>query len=94
MYLAEKLVPDFRTISDFRKNNPELIKEVFRHTVMLAREEGMLDLNHLSTDGSKVKANASAGRMLTKEELAFLLRFVDEELEVWAEQDEREEEAF
>ena len=94
MYLAEKLVPDFQTISDFRKNNPELIKEVFRHTVMLAREEGMLDLNNLSTDGSKVKANASAGRMLTKEELAFLLRFVDEELEVWAEQDEREEEAF
>jgi len=62
MYLAEKLMPDFRTISDFRKNNPGLIKDVFRHTVRLAREEGMLDLNHLSTDGSKVKANASAGR--------------------------------
>ncbi|NJD78669.1 MAG: transposase, partial [Candidatus Methanoperedens sp.] len=26
MYLAEKLTPDFRTISDFRKNNPDLIK--------------------------------------------------------------------
>lgn len=32
--------------------------------------------------------------MLTKEELVFLLKFVDEELEVWAEQDTLEEEAF
>lgn len=38
MYLAEKLTPDFRTISDFRKNNPDLIKNVFKHTVTLAKK--------------------------------------------------------
>ena len=59
MYLAEKLNPDFRTISDFRKNNPELVKEVFKHTVILAKQEGLIDLSNLSTDGTKVKANAS-----------------------------------
>ena len=94
MYLAEKLAPDFRTISDFRKSHPELAKEIFRHTVRLAKEEGMLDLSHISTDGSKVKANASGKRVLTKEELAVLLRFVDEELEAWAEQDRQEDEEF
>ena len=30
MYLSEKLTPDFRTISDFRKDNPEFVKEVFK----------------------------------------------------------------
>lgn len=94
MYLAEKLTPDFRTINDFRKNNPKLVKEVFKHTVILAKQEGMLDLSHLSTDGSKVKANAANKRILTKKELEFLRRFVDEELEEWAKQDNFEDDMF
>lgn len=94
MYLAEKLTPDFRTISDFRKNNPKLIKELFRHTVTLVKHEGMIDLSHLATDGSKQKACAANGRVLTREELEFLLRFVDEELEAWAKQDDIEDELF
>ena len=94
LYLSEKLSPDFRTISDFRKDSPELVKEAFRHTVTLGKEEGLLDLSHLSTDGSKVKANASNRRVLTKEELEFLLRFVNTELEEWAQQDTREDKAF
>lgn len=94
MYLSEKLTPDFRTISDFRKNNPELVKEIFKHTVSFAREEGLLDLSHLSTDGSKVKANASNRRVLTKEELRILLRFVEEELQEWAKQDTIEDKAY
>lgn len=71
MYLAEKVCPDFRTISDFRKNNPFLVKEVFKHTVTLAKNEGLLDLSHLATDGSKIKANASNRKTLTKDELNF-----------------------
>ena len=94
MFLAEKTTPDFRTISDFRKNNPDFVKEVFKHTVTLAKGEGMIDLSHLATDGSKQKANAANKRVLTKEELEFLLRFVDEELDEWAKQDDREDGMF
>jgi transposase len=94
MFLAEKLTPDFRTISDFRKNNPDIIKTVFKHTVHLARKEGMLDLSHLSTDGTKIKANAADKRILTKEELEFLMKFVENELETWAAQDSLEDDFF
>ena len=94
MYLSEKLTPDFRTISDFRKNNPELVKEIFKHTVGFAKQEGLLDLSHLATDGSKVKANASNRRVLTKEELEVLLRFVEGELQEWAKQDTIEDKKF
>lgn len=94
MYLSEKLTPDFRTISDFRKNNPEMVKEVFKHTIGLARQEGLLDLSHLATDGTKIKANASNGRVITKEELEILIRFVETELEEWAKQDTVEDERF
>lgn len=94
MYLAEKTAPDFRTISDFRKANPEVVKNVFRHTVTLAKQQGLLDLSHFSTDGTKVKANAANKRVLTKDELLFLMRFVDNELEGWAAQDKKEDEVF
>ncbi len=94
MYLSEKLTPDFRTISDFRKGNPSLVKEVFKHTVSFAKQEGLLDLSHLSTDGSKIKANASNRKVLTKDELDVLLKFVDGELEEWAKQDTQEDSAF
>ena len=94
MYLAEKLTPDFRTISDFRKDNHDLIKMVFKHTVHLARKEGMLDLSHLSTDGTKIKANAADKRIFTKEELEFLMKFVEKELETWAAQDSLEDDFF
>lgn len=94
MYLAEKLTPDFRTISDFRKNNPDIIKTVFKHTIHLVRKEGMLDLSHLSTDGTKIKANAADKRIFTKEELEFLMKFVENELETWAEQDSLEDDFF
>ncbi len=94
MYLAEKLTPDFRTISDFRKNNPDLLRDVFKHTVSFAKEEGLLDLSYLATDGTKVKANASNRRVLAKEELAVLLRFVEGELHEWAKIDAREDQQF
>ena len=91
MFLSEKLSPDFRTISDFRKDNPEVVKKVFRYRVEIGQQEGLIDLSHLSTDGSKIKANASNERVLTGDELEFLLRFVDEELEEWARQDTKED---
>ena len=94
MYLSEKLTPDFRTISDFRKENSDLVKEAFRHTVGVGRDEGLLDLSHLSTDGTKIKANASNRRVLGGEEIEYVLRFVDEELEEWARQDEIEDSEF
>lgn len=71
------LTPDFRTISDFRKNNSELLKEVFKHTVCFVKEEGLLDLSYLCTDGSKIKANASNKAVMNEEELKTLLHFVE-----------------
>ncbi|NTW58035.1 MAG: transposase [Nitrospirae bacterium] len=44
LYLSDKLSPDFRTISDLRKDYPALVKEAFKHTVSFAKKEGLLDL--------------------------------------------------
>ncbi len=35
MYLIGKLIPDFRTIADFRKDNPKALKNVFKAFVKI-----------------------------------------------------------
>jgi transposase len=59
IYLAAWQQPDFRTISDFRKNNLSELKELFVQIVMLCKHMGIIKLGHVSIDGTKVKANAS-----------------------------------
>jgi len=59
IYLGAWQQPDFRTISDFRKNNLSELKELFVQIVMLCKHMGMIKLGHVSIDGTKVKANAS-----------------------------------
>ncbi|MGD8948887.1 MAG: IS1182 family transposase [Desulfobacterales bacterium] len=59
IYLTAWQQPDFRTISDFRKNNLDELKELFVQIVMLCKHMGMIKLGHVSIDGTKVKANAS-----------------------------------
>lgn len=57
-------------------------------------EEGLLDVSHLLTGGTKLRANASNRGVLSGEEIEFLLRFVDEELEQWAKEDEVEDREY
>src|SRR3989449_5574393 len=57
--------PDFRTISDFRKQHLEAFKEVFVHVVRLAREAGLVKLGNVSTDGTKIQGNASRHKAMS-----------------------------
>jgi transposase len=64
--------PDFRTISDFRKIHLAAFRPLFLTVLRLAGELGMVRLGNLSTDGTKMGANASRheamsyGRMTEK----------------------------
>ena len=57
--------PDFRTISDFRKIHLEALKPLFLEVLRLAGELGMVKLGNLSTDGTKMGANASRHKAMS-----------------------------
>jgi len=44
-------------------------RETFKKTVTVARSLGMVNLGHISTDGTKIKAKASNNYTLSKEEI-------------------------
>ena len=56
MWLLGKLTPDFRTISDFRKDNVKALKEVFRRFTKICLELDLFGKELLAVDGSKFKA--------------------------------------
>lgn len=56
MWLLRKVVPDFRCIADFRKDNAKSIKEVFRAFVKLCNRAGLLSHESVVIDGSKFRA--------------------------------------
>ena len=57
--LAANNTPDFRTISDFRKEHLVALGGLFLKVLELCRQAGLAKLGHVSLDGTKVKANAS-----------------------------------
>ena len=69
-FLAHGLRPDFRTLCRFRREQAEALKRVFRQTVALCQERGLVSLGRLAADGSKVRANRSR-RALAEAEQAF-----------------------
>jgi transposase len=57
MYLTGGQRPNFRTISDFRKDKGSYFKTYFIEVLQICRQMGLLSLGHISIDGSKIKAN-------------------------------------
>jgi transposase len=57
--------PDFRTISDFRKIHLAALKPLFVEILRVAGELGMVQLGNLSTDGTKMHANASRHKAMS-----------------------------
>ena len=65
--LAANNTPDFRTISDFRKDNVDALSGLFVQVLALCQQAGLVKLGHVALDGTKVKANASKHKAMMEE---------------------------
>jgi transposase len=81
MWLVCRLQPDFRTISDFRKENAVSVKQVFKTFVSLCAEIGLYNVEVGVQDGSKFRAVNSKDENITSGKLEKRLEFIDEKIE-------------
>ena len=58
-WLTSDVSPDHKTISDFRKDNPEVVDKLFKYLIIKFKEQGLITGKSIAVDGTKVKANAS-----------------------------------
>jgi transposase len=62
IWLLRQLRPDFKTIADFRRDNPAAFKAVVREFTRLCRQLDLFGGQLLAIDGTKVKAVNAADR--------------------------------
>jgi transposase len=58
-------VPDFRTISEFRKRHLAALAKLFVQVLQLCAVAGLVKLGHVALDGTKIKANASKHKAMS-----------------------------
>ena len=66
IWLLGRLVPDDKTIADFRKDNGSAIRKVCAQFVALCRDMGLLTNASVAIDGSKFKAVNNRDRNFTR----------------------------
>src|SRR6201987_4921740 len=66
MWLLGRLVPDPKTIADFRKDNGAAIRKVCVHFIALCRAMGLLAQASVAIDGSKFKAVNNRDKNFTR----------------------------
>ncbi len=69
MWLTGRLMPDFKTIADFRKDNGKAIRSVCRQFVVLCQQLGLFAEAIVAIDGSKFKAVNNRDRNYTSAKL-------------------------
>ena len=66
MWLTGRLVPDHKTIADFRKDNGRAIRQVCARFVALCRALGLFTEASVAIDGSKFKAVNNRDKNFTR----------------------------
>lgn len=81
MWLLKKLTPDFKTIADFRKDNRDAIKNVFKEFVFLSKKLDLFGGELVAIDGSKFRAVNSKKRNFNDAKLKKKLKDIEEKIE-------------
>ena len=98
MFIAQMHCPNFRVLSDFRKDHGDFFQACFKQTVKLALALKLASLGHISLDGSKFKANSSKHKAMSYGRLKEKEQALSAEIDALIEQakrcDQEEDQAY
>jgi transposase len=81
IWLLRTLKPDFKTIADFRADNRDAFKAVFRQFTLLCKRLDLFGRELLAVDGTRIKAVNNKDRNFTRNSLEKFIKAADERLE-------------
>ena len=77
VWLLRRLRPDFKTIADFRRDNPKALKGVCREFTLLCRKLELFGGELVAIDGSKFRAQNSKDKNYSDRKLQALIAEID-----------------
>src|SRR6201993_2264959 len=81
IWLLRHLKPDFKTIADFRRDNRNAFRQVFRQFVVLCRQLDLFGRELLAVDGTRIKAVNNKDRNFTRASLTQFIKAADAKLD-------------
>ena len=84
IWLLRRLQPNFKTVADFRRDNRDAFRHLFRDFVRLRRELDLYGREHMAVDGTRIKAVNNANRNFTQAKLERELKSAEERLDTGA----------
>jgi transposase len=81
IWLTGRLMPDFKTIADFRKDNGAAIRQVCRQFVLLCRQMNLFTETVVAIDGSKFKAVNNRDKNFTERKLKARIEQLEQSIE-------------
>src|SRR5947209_61834 len=82
IWLLRHLKPDFKTIADFRRDNRNAFRQVFREFVLLCRQLDLFGRELLAVDGTRIKAVNNKDRNFTRASLTQFIKAADAKLKL------------
>src|SRR5271154_239037 len=81
IWLLRHLKPDFKTIADFRSDNRNAFRPIFRQFVLLCRQLDLYGRELLAVDGTRIKAVNNKDRNFPRASLTQFINLADAKLE-------------
>jgi transposase len=80
IWLLGGLMPDHKTISEFRRNNKIALKNVLKHCAQLCIDLDLIEGNMLFVDGTKINANSGIKSNWNSKRCTKALKHIDERI--------------
>ena len=80
IWLTQGLRPSYKTIANFRKNNPKALQTIFKEFSILLKDLKLITGDIVAVDGAFLRANASKNTLIMKTTLKKELAKIDEDI--------------
>lgn len=86
IWLLKGLAPDFKTIADFRKNNPLAIGNLFKEFVAFLKDLSLYGAKQVAVDGTKLHAVNANDKAYTQRALAKRIKVMEKSVKHYLEE--------
>jgi transposase len=80
MWLTQGLTPSYKTIANFRKDNPKALQAIFKEFSILIRDLKLITGDLVAVDGAYLRANASKNTLIMKKTVKKDLAKIEEDI--------------
>ena len=80
-WLICDLKPDFKTIANFRKDNPQALKNLFKKFLKDCKKIELLSYKLIAVDGTKLRAQNSSNNVYHRDTISHVEKKIDEKIE-------------